>query len=335
MQGQADIFEALSCGRPWVGAVANQPSVLCGIGLSDPFLRAHISGPECTRYSTGAFTFTLSVVGPLADLIIATGANITLFQDGLGDVGTVEGLWWPLTTGDTNLTQGGNPIDLQLGFMATGMTVEVLDPYQRSGGGVATDVRYYNAFLRRGLGYNEQIKAAVLNNVGVQVAMGNLGIVNRLGVLAQYPQWGGDGPNGKTASPMTYQPFQAAFLLGAQNSMSKLAMLLTFGQAVTVGNIAAVPVQTTTTAGAPLSPATAPVSQPVRVALAGYIVCVPQDILCGVPVAYPKPFMDNPNFQAPAAPGAVPTAQIAQIASQAATQAAQAVAAQVKPSGWR
>lgn len=304
MSGTNDIFEALQCGRPWVGAVANQPALLCGIGLADPFLRSNISGPETTRYSSGAFTFTrlgaagAGVPGAIGDLALATNAQIVLFVDGLTDLLTVEGLWWAGTVGDTNLGAGGNPIDRQLGFMCCGMTVEAPDPFQRlATAAVAlatTNVRYYPAFLRPlggaggGSGYNFQLKSAVLNNVGVQVQFGNLGITNRLGLLAQYPAWGGpgNGGNGSTNSPLMYQPFQAAMLIGPQNEMTKLQMTLFMGQGTTIANIAAFPT------AAALSDATALLSgdvfQPVRVSMVGYIVCVPQDILCGVPVSFPQ-----------------------------------------------
>lgn len=307
MAGTNDIFEALQCGRPWVGAVANQPALLCGIGLADPFLRSNISGPETTRYSSGAFTFTrlgaagAAVPGAVGDYNLGTGAQIQLFVDGLTDLLTVEGLWWAGTIGDTNLGQGGNPIDRQLGFMCCGMTVEAPDSFQRLfTGAVATAVtnqRYYAPFLRPlgGTGYNGQFKAAVLNNVGVQVTFGNLGITNRLGLLAQYPAWGGpgNGGNGSTNSPLMYQPFQAAMLIGPQNEMTKLTMFLTMGQGATIANIAAFPTTAALSDGTALT--SGDVFQPVRVSMVGYIVCVPQDILCGVPVSFPQQGMSAPS----------------------------------------
>lgn len=332
MAGTNEIFEALQCGRPWVGAIANQPALLCGIGLADPFLRSNISGPETTRYSSGAFAFTEltdALSTPNADLFIATNTQIQLFVNGLTDLGAIEGLWWNLTTGDTNLGQGGNPIDRQLGFMCCGATVETPDPYQRlatanTGFGLApTNPRFYPFFLTNGSGtsavgqgYAAMLKSAVLNNVNMQVQFGNLGITNRLGLLAQYPAWGGpQGNNGQTNSPLMYQPFQAAMLIGPQNEMTKLQMTLSFGQAVRIGNNANLGAIGAATSGVPPIPLLdTNVYQPVRVSMVGYIVCVPQDILCGVPVAFPQ--------QAPSAPAPITySAQPQPIASKG-------------PSGW-
>lgn len=289
-----EIFEALVCGRPWVGAVASQPAVLCGVGLADPFLRSNISGAETTRYSSGAFLFardSLITSETFGDLTIEANAPLQLFINGLTDLGAIEGLWWTLTTGDTNLGKGGDPVDSGLGFLCCGMTAETPDPYQRLAFVKVplspSNKRYYNAFLRKSGPYAKQLKAAVLNNVAVQVQFGNLGITNRLGLLAQYPSWGGpnNGDNGSTNSPMVYQPFQAAMLIGPNNQMIKLQMTLSFGQGVSIANISAFPTSGQTSNGTDLFDGS--VFQPVRVAMVGYIVCVPENLLCGVPASFP------------------------------------------------
>ena len=290
------IYEFLRMGRHWVLEVVGQPSTYCGIGVCDPILGQHISALSPFRYSTCLFQWVASADVPAGngfDLTLARGTSAELFAAGVDESGASQGIWWVLTTADTDLTAGGAPIDRGLKFCSTGMTVECPDTFQRGyPGNTATDPREVPAALRSqpdGPQYNQTIIKAMINYTAFELRFGNQGCFHRVGLAADWPHWG--GPSGEAATrigltsmPGAYLPFMASVCLGSVDEVKQLRITARFGHAYVVDNdpTAPLPEPNNNVADEGELFSAAHVYAPVRVHMVGYICCVPDLALCGI-----------------------------------------------------
>ena len=286
--GNLEVWKALVPGRPWVLGIQNQIVSYCGVGICDPLLQNSVSALEPFRYQTGLFHWGLAVNG--GDLTIGQNVELDLFTAGVGD--TIPGGWYINTISDTDLFKQGAPVDRGFMFLGTGIAAEALDPFQRGGTGTAAaDPKYFSAWLNEaddGAGYSFLIQKFHLNYTAIQFTFGDTGTSYRLGVLAFWPQWGGPRGsqsvgNGLVATPGMYLPFTTAICIGSAFDVKQLTLSLTTGQAGTIQNNGAQP-----TVQFPSTNTVDPtVYAPVRIMVVGYIVCVPVENWCGVPMLTP------------------------------------------------
>jgi hypothetical protein len=283
--GNLEVWKALVPGRPWVLGIQNQIVSYCGVGICDPLLQNSVSALEPFRYATGLFQWALAAAG--GDLTIGQNVELDLFTFGVGD--PIPGGWWTQTISDTDLFKAGAPVDRGFMFLGTGLATEALDPFQRGGTGAsATDPKLFSAWLSEaddGAGYSFMIQKFHLNYTAIQFTFGDTGTTYRLGVLAFWPQWGGGAGsqtvrNGVVSTPGMYLPFTTAICIGSAFDVKQLTLSLFTGQSGDIQNNGTQP-----TALAPNGTGT--VFAPVRIMVVGYIVCVPVENWCGVPMLTP------------------------------------------------
>jgi len=284
--GGLEIWKAMIPGRPWVLGIQNQVVSYCGIGVCDPLLQNSVSALEPFRYATGLYQWALTVAG--GDLTLGQNVELDLFTFGVGE--QIPGGWWINTISDTDLFKSGAPVDRGFMFLGTGITAEALDVFQRGGpaGTAASDPKVFSSWLNEsddGAGYSFLIQKFHLNYTAIQFTFGDTGCSYRLGVLAYWPQWGGPAGsqtvrNGLVATPGMYLPFTTAVCIGSAFDVKSLTLTLTSGQAGTVQNNGNTPT---------VIPANGvgTVFAPVRITVVGYIVCVPVENWCGVPMLTP------------------------------------------------
>lgn len=307
--GNLEIWKALVPGRPWVLGIQNQVVSYCGIGVCDPLLQNSVSALEPFRYATGLFQWTIAAAA--GNITIGQNVELDLFTAGVGEA--IPGGWWIQTISDTDTFKQGAPVDRGFMFLATGLVAEVPDPFTRGGSGTsAADPKVYSAFLAEsndGAGYSFLLQKFHLNYTAIQFSFGDTGCSYRLGVLALWPQWGGPAGaqtvrNGVVATPGMYLPFTTAVCIGSAFDVKQLTLTLTTGQAGTVENNGAQPTPGATT-----------VFVPVRIIIVGYLVCVPVENYCGVPMLTPDEVialrqrlgMQGVAPGLPAAPSNIPT----------------------------
>ena len=311
-QSDPMLYQALSCGRPWVLGVSNQVVDYCGLGVMDSLLQASVNALEPFRYSTGLFQADL-IATPISgapgtftaanadgnNIGISQNQELDLFTTGIGE--PVPGGWWINTISDTDLLRSGAPINRGFMFLSTGMAAEVHQPFQQGGDGSGTNPsnpKFYSAWLTgapNGPGYSAEIQSFLLNYVGVQVQFADEGQTYRLGTLGQYPQFGGPRgagavPNGVTATPGMYTPFTTGIAFGSRDDLKQMTATLTTGQAATIQNnsgLATVAGSVAATDQTINNANSGTVYCPVRLLFIGYIICVPFENYCGIPQLTP------------------------------------------------
>lgn len=265
-----------------------------GSGIMDPFLRTILMGPEMAMYSTFVKEYTLAAAA--GDITRATGKTEGVFVTGQAAVPVSapigEGMWWSLTGADTNVLGIGSGYGWlsQVGFIASMMKVEVGEPFQRAATGAiaAADAKYENAFLRPGVGYNERLKADVVENTSFSITYGISGSngTNILGKVSFYGSAGGLR-GGSLAQNSNYndavygRPFLGVLMIPPRATDNLFAMSDISGQAVTIANIAAVPTSVSTSAGVLLTGGN--VFVPGCVIMEGYRACMDAQLWCVIP----------------------------------------------------
>lgn len=252
MKPDPTLYQALSCGRPWVLGVQHQVVDYCGLGVASDVLRLLVNALEPFRYSTGAISMEL--VAPLVqppppgvslpnsdgdDMAAADGFSINLCGYGIGE--QVAGLWYNATLSDTDALAGGAFVPRDFMFVCTGITAETQQPFQRGGTGTSpTDPKMYSSWLSlppppKGSDYSATIQSILLNYMAIQIQFGDQGTFYRTGVMGAYPQMGGPRggssiPNGVTGYPGTYIPFNSGISFGSKDDLNNLTVTCTIGQ---------------------------------------------------------------------------------------------------------
>lgn len=286
-QGGLEIWKALTPGRPWVLGIQNQVVSYCGVGICDPLLQNSVSALEPHRYSTGLYQWAIAGGVAGGDLVIGQNVELDLFTTGVND--QIPGGWWTNTISDTDLFKQGAPVDRGFMYLATGLGAEVMDPFMRGdSANAATDHKLFMAWLNEaedGAGYSFLLQKFHMNYTAVQLTFGDTGCSYRVGVLAYHPQQGGPAGaqtvrNGLVSTPGMYYPLTTAICVGSAFDVKQMQMTLTTGQAGQIQNNGNQP-----TALTPGGAST--VFVPIRMTLYGYIVCVPVENWCGVPMLTP------------------------------------------------
>lgn len=281
----------LPIGRVTPTLVAGQAIPIAGMGICDPFLRQILTGPEIGTYSTGYKAYALAAAA--GDITRATGVTEITFVAGVGDLPTAgnEGYWFVAPQAYTNNLAVGSGLGWleTTGTVNSMMKVEIMEPLQRAATGAvaATDAEYHNAFLRPGLGYNEQIKSDFANNSSFILNYGITGSngQNRVGPPAFYGtaigiRGGSVVQNGNFQDPLFGRPFQGVILYPPRATDNLFTLTNLSGQAVAIANIAAAPTSVSNSAGVALTSGN--VFLPYRVTFEGYRVCMDTFLWCAV-----------------------------------------------------
>lgn len=238
-----------------VRPVPGQAADFCGIGACGAFRDLLLNSLDSARYSSGVITSgTLAAAG--ADLTFASLSGVSLFVSAQGDAAnagtgttpaTAEGLWFAVSPAQTNQTVSEAPVPRDFLFCAVGMAVSVDPAYQRGGtGSAAVDPIMYSQWIDAA--YNSALQTAILNNVAISLAFGNQNTTFQLGLLREYPYFGGAAGgsqirNGVIAAPLMFTPFNSVVCVGIRDEVRKLVMKAQVGQAFTVESIGANPSQ--------------------------------------------------------------------------------------------
>lgn len=112
--------------------------------------------------------FNRTASGGLA-LLMSVTSQIKLYQTGVGELGTVNGVWWTQTSADTTLEKQGAPVYERNSFWALGMTTRLRGMVRRGGTPgtpLPTDPIVSNGQLDDGDGsYYAQAASIAANNI--------------------------------------------------------------------------------------------------------------------------------------------------------------------------
>lgn len=283
-------YKALIPGRPWVLGVENQVIQVCGIGICDPILVNNINALAPLTYDGAVFSWdVVSAVNPdpppasLLSLVLPDNITREFFTTGVGEL--ISGGWWIKTISDTNAFKGGTTVDRGFMFLITGFAVEVHDAFTKEND-TASAKKRYPAWLQMaddGVGYSFCMQKYLINYLAFTLTFGDTGQLYRIPVASLLPPWGGPNGaqtvrNGQTCMPGAYLPLTTGICAGSRDDVRHMTLTGFCGIGQVIDGNEAQPIHDTVDHKCHVY---------VRVIAIGYIVCVPIENYCGIPMLTP------------------------------------------------
>ena len=280
-------LKCLAPNRPWVLGVQNQVCTSCGIGLCDSVLCNFVRGAEAWAYDKVLVNWGLT--GAAASLTASANTEYDLFSQSGGGVGEgpIVGGWANKGLADTDLLDGGTPVDRGFMMVTCGAAVRVGLPFQRGGDQDAkTDPQLYADWLQPagdGPNYSQRLQAITLELTSLQLKLGDTGCKYYLGSSFLFPSaQGAFGSNmvtnGIPQIPGSYMPFMVCICIGSQFDLRRATLVMTVDQSAEIESNGTTPTAVPTVDD---EPGDGTVYVPYQLFLFGYVICFDTASYCG------------------------------------------------------